>query len=111
MAAGTNHYLPGSCTCACLEICVAVTGSDASDMVEKAEAIVRDNTFIEFRLDYLPQPVSPSQAQRIHRIHPHVSSIATCRRAASGGKFQRLHRGRNWRFLARLPMPAASWLT
>jgi len=31
-------------------VCVAVTGSDASEIVEKAEALVRDNTFLEFRI-------------------------------------------------------------
>src|SRR5258707_6813503 len=56
MTAAVNHYLSRVSHLRLPKICVAVTGSDANDMVEKAEAIVRDNTFIEFRLDYLPKP-------------------------------------------------------
>src|ERR1017187_10635360 len=37
-------------------VCVAVTGSDPNEMVEKAELLVRDNPFLEFRLDYLSKP-------------------------------------------------------
>ena len=33
-------------------VCVAVTASDPSELVEKAETLVRDNPFLEFRLDY-----------------------------------------------------------
>ena len=38
-------------------VCVAVIGSDPKEMAEKAEALVRDNSFLEFRLDYLSKPV------------------------------------------------------
>ena len=37
-------------------LCVAVIGADVGEMVEKAESLIRDNTFLEFRLDYLPRP-------------------------------------------------------
>ena len=43
------HQLP--------KVCVAVVGRTAAEMVEKAEAHVRDNPFVEFRLDYLPHPL------------------------------------------------------
>jgi 3-dehydroquinate dehydratase / shikimate dehydrogenase len=70
-------------------VCVAVTGSDATAMLEKAEALVRDNTFLEFRLDYLPRPVlALPKIKQFTEYHPHVVLIATCRRAASGGRFQ-----------------------
>ena len=36
-------------------VCVAVIGSDPNEMAEKAEALVRDNSFLEFRLDYLSE--------------------------------------------------------
>ena len=69
-------------------VCVAVTGSDATEMVEKAEALVRDNTFIEFRLDYLSRPgLALPKIKRFCEYHPHVMAISTCRRAANGGKF------------------------
>src|SRR6266702_8478702 len=70
-------------------VCVAVTGSDASEIVEKAEALIRDNTFLEFRLDYLPRPaLALPKIKRLMEYNPHLTAIATCRRAASGGKFQ-----------------------
>src|SRR5258708_15774970 len=56
MTAALNHYLSRVSHLRLPKICVAVTGSDALDLVEKAEAIVRDNTFIEVRLDFLSRP-------------------------------------------------------
>ena len=35
---------------------MAITDSDPAALVDKAEALIRDNTFLEFRLDYLPRP-------------------------------------------------------
>ena len=70
-------------------VCVAVTGADPAAMLEKAEALVRDNSFLEFRLDYLPRPVlALPKIKQFTDYHPHVVLIATCRRAANGGKFQ-----------------------
>src|SRR3989441_2668465 len=70
-------------------VCVAVTGSDASEIVEKAEALVRDNTFLEFRLDYLSRPaLALPKVKRFAEYHPHVVVIATCRRVANGGRFR-----------------------
>ncbi|MGB7583943.1 MAG: shikimate dehydrogenase [Terriglobales bacterium] len=70
-------------------VCVAVTGSDAGELVEKAEALVRDNTFLEFRLDYLSRPaLALARIKQFTEYHPHVSTIATCRRTANGGKFR-----------------------
>lgn len=70
-------------------VCVAVTGSDGSELVQRAEAIARDNWFIEFRLDYARQP-GPA-LQRIGRFladHPEITAVGTCRRAANGGRFK-----------------------
>ncbi|HVO80028.1 MAG TPA: shikimate dehydrogenase [Terriglobales bacterium] len=70
-------------------VCVAVTGADAADMVDKAEALVRDNTFLEFRLDYLARPaLALPRIRKFTDYHPHVVAIATCRRAANGGRFR-----------------------
>lgn len=70
-------------------VCVAVTGQDANEMVEKAEALVRDNPFVEFRLDYLSKPaLALPRIRKFTEFHPHVVAIATCRRATSGGKFR-----------------------
>lgn len=71
------------------KICVAVVGKDPVEMVEKAEVVVRDNPFVEFRLDYLPRPaLALPRIKRFAELHPHAFSIATCRRVASGGKFR-----------------------
>jgi 3-dehydroquinate dehydratase/shikimate dehydrogenase len=70
-------------------VCVAVVGSDADGLVQKAEALSRDNSFLELRLDYLPKPalVLP-RIKRLLESHPGMVLAATCRRAASGGKFR-----------------------
>src|ERR1700688_2756757 len=70
-------------------VCVAVTGSDPAELLEKAESLVRDNTFLEFRLDYLPKPaLALPKIRQFMQYHSHVMAIATCRRVAAGGKFR-----------------------
>jgi len=70
-------------------VCVAVTGSDANEMVDKAEALARDNSFLELRLDYLSRPgLALARIKHFTEAHPSTVVIATCRRAASGGKFR-----------------------
>ena len=68
---------------------MAITGADANEMAEKAEGVVRDNSFLEFRLDYLPKPaLGLPRIKRFLEMHPGTIVIATCRRAANGGKFR-----------------------
>jgi 3-dehydroquinate dehydratase/shikimate dehydrogenase len=70
-------------------VCVAVIGSDPHEMAEKAELLVRDNSFLEFRLDYLPKPaLAFTRIKRFMETHPGTVAIATCRRVANGGKFR-----------------------
>ena len=70
-------------------LCVAVIGSDPAELIEKAEILVRDNSFLEFRLDYLSKPgLALPKVKRFMESHPGTVVIATCRRAASGGKFR-----------------------
>ncbi len=70
-------------------VCVAVIGSDPNEMVEKAELLVRDNPFLEFRLDYLSKPgLALPRIKRFLESYPGTMVIATCRRVASGGKFR-----------------------
>jgi 3-dehydroquinate dehydratase/shikimate dehydrogenase len=89
MASLSNHYVSRLLPLRMPRVCVAVTGADASEMIEKAEALVRDNTFLEFRLDYLSKPLlALPKIKEFTDYHPHVVSIATCRRVASGGKFR-----------------------
>jgi 3-dehydroquinate dehydratase/shikimate dehydrogenase len=58
-------------------------------MLEKAEAVARDNSFLEFRLDYLSQPGQfLPKLKGFIEYHPHLVLIATCRRVKSGGKYR-----------------------
>jgi 3-dehydroquinate dehydratase/shikimate dehydrogenase len=69
-------------------ICVAITGTEASDLLEKAEAVLRENTLIELRLDYLKAPLAAlPRLRRMLELRPGSTIIATCRRTVSGGKF------------------------
>ncbi|HEY2014659.1 MAG TPA: shikimate dehydrogenase, partial [Bryobacteraceae bacterium] len=60
-----------------------------AEMVEKAEEAARENTFLEFRLDYLPKPLLalPKLKQFLYE-RSEVTAVATCRRASTGGKFK-----------------------
>jgi 3-dehydroquinate dehydratase/shikimate dehydrogenase len=70
-------------------VCVALTGSDPNEMAEKAEALVRDNSLLEFRLDYFSKPLlAIPRIKRFLESHLGTIVIATCRRAANGGKFR-----------------------
>jgi 3-dehydroquinate dehydratase / shikimate dehydrogenase len=89
MTAAPNSYIARLLPLRLPRLCVAVTDSDPTALVDKAEALIRDNTFLEFRLDYLAKPaLGLPKVKRFMEYHPHVTAIATCRRAASGGKFK-----------------------
>ncbi len=57
-------------------------------MLEKANAVVKETSFLEFRLDYLEKPLAalPKFKQFFHD-NTAATGIATCRRTANGGKF------------------------
>jgi 3-dehydroquinate dehydratase / shikimate dehydrogenase len=70
-------------------VCVAVAASDPAELIDKAESLVRDNPFLEFRLDYISKPsLALPKIKQFLESHAGISIIATCRRAASGGKFR-----------------------
>ena len=70
-------------------VCVAVIGSDAEQMIQRAEAVIRDNSFLELRLDYLSKPaLGLPKIKRFLESHHGIFVTATCRRATSGGKFR-----------------------
>ncbi len=70
------------------KICVAITGSTPAAMLEKAAAAVKENTFIEFRLDYLENPLAAlPKIKRFFEENTAATGIATCRRKANGGNF------------------------
>jgi 3-dehydroquinate dehydratase / shikimate dehydrogenase len=71
------------------KLCVAIIGSSPAEMIEKAHEAVRENTFIEFRLDYLANPLTAlPKIKQFLSERSEVTAIATCRRAATGGKFK-----------------------
>jgi len=70
-------------------VCLAVGSDTVEDMLATAESMARDNPFVEFRLDYLKQPLSAiSKVHRFLETHQYVTAIGTCRRADNGGKFK-----------------------
>jgi 3-dehydroquinate dehydratase / shikimate dehydrogenase len=89
MSPDNSHYASRLLHLRLPKVCVAVTGANAEEMVGKAEAIGRENPFIELRLDYLPRPnLALPKIKEFTETHPYVAVIATCRRQASGGKFR-----------------------
>ena len=70
------------------KVCVAIIGSTPAEMIEKATAAVKENSFVEFRLDYLEKPLAALPKIRpFFEENTAVTAIATCRRDANGGKF------------------------
>ncbi len=70
------------------KVCVAITGSTAAEILEKAAVVVKDNPFIEIRLDYLDQPLlSLPVLKTFLSENSAVTAIATCRRQSNGGRF------------------------
>src|ERR1700756_4064573 len=89
MITSTSSFTPRPFPLRLPRVCLAVIGADANELTQKAEALVRDNSFMEFRLDYLSKPgLAIPKIKRFLDGHPGTMVIATCRRAASGGKFR-----------------------
>jgi 3-dehydroquinate dehydratase/shikimate dehydrogenase len=71
------------------KVCLALGGDTVEDLLASAESMARDNPFLEFRFDYLKQPLAA--LPKIHRFletHQYVIAVGTCRRAENGGKFK-----------------------
>jgi 3-dehydroquinate dehydratase / shikimate dehydrogenase len=89
MATALNSPFPRLLPLRLPKVCVAIIGQDANEMMDKAEAAARDNSFLEFRLDYLSRPgLAFPKIKKFTDLHPHIFLIATCRRTAGGGKFR-----------------------
>ncbi|HWB32523.1 MAG TPA: shikimate dehydrogenase [Acidobacteriaceae bacterium] len=70
------------------KVCVAVIGSTPAEMVEKASIALKEFNFLEFRLDYLEKPLAAMpRLKQFFAENTAATAIATCRRAANGGKF------------------------
>src|SRR5262252_4622682 len=71
------------------KVCLALMGNTAEEMVDTAEALARDNPFVEFRLDYLKEPASAlPKIRRFVDTHQYITAIATCRRNGNGGHYK-----------------------
>lgn len=89
MISAPVSYVPRFLPLRMPRVCIAITGNDAGDMIEKAETLARDNSFIEFRLDYISQPSAAiPKLKKFLELHQHLVVVATCRRAENGGKFK-----------------------
>jgi 3-dehydroquinate dehydratase/shikimate dehydrogenase len=89
MITSTGQYAPRFLPVRLPRICVPIVASNPSDMVQKGDAVVRDNSFVEFRLDYLPKPAQAMQKIKTFiEYHPEALIVATCRRTVTGGKFR-----------------------
>jgi 3-dehydroquinate dehydratase/shikimate dehydrogenase len=76
-----RHRLP--------RVCVALFADDPSDLMRKIEAAAHENSLLELRLDYLPKPaLLLPKLKEFGGFHRDITLIATCRRAAAGGKFR-----------------------
>ena len=71
------------------KVCVAIIGATATELIEKASAVVKETPFLEFRLDYLEKPaLAFPKIREFLEVNNASTVIATCRRAANGGKFE-----------------------
>jgi len=71
------------------KVCLALSGETIEDMLESAESMAQDNPFLEFRLDYLKQPLAAlTKIRSFLETHHYVTAIGTCRRVDNGGKFK-----------------------
>jgi 3-dehydroquinate dehydratase/shikimate dehydrogenase len=70
------------------KLCVAIQAETPAEMVDRAEAALKDVRFFEFRLDSLPKPViALPYLKQFLSEHKDVTGIATCRRKELGGGF------------------------
>src|SRR5471030_2826636 len=70
-------------------VCVAIASNNPAEMVQKADVLVRENPFVEFRLDYLSKPaLGLAKLKTFVEYHPEALIVATCRRVVTGGKFR-----------------------
>jgi 3-dehydroquinate dehydratase/shikimate dehydrogenase len=70
------------------KVCVAIQAGSPAELMERAEAALKDAKFLEFRLDSLPKPAAAlPKLKEFLSAHRDVTAIATCRRKAFGGNF------------------------
>jgi 3-dehydroquinate dehydratase/shikimate dehydrogenase len=89
MTDSSLNYVARSLRLRIPRICVTLTASDPAELLDTAETVLRENTLIELRLDYLAQPLAAiPRIRRLMEVRPDAILIATCRRQAAGGQFR-----------------------
>lgn len=69
-------------------LCVAIQAGTAAEMMERAERLLEEAKFVEFRLDSLPRPAAfLAGLASFMAGHRDVTAIATCRQKDHGGNF------------------------
>jgi 3-dehydroquinate dehydratase/shikimate dehydrogenase len=70
------------------KICVAITGATPEEFIEKATEVLKESTFLEFRLDYLSKPLlAMPKFKAFLAENTAATVVATCRCKENGGKF------------------------
>lgn len=70
-------------------ICTAVEGAQTGELLAKAERALRENSFIELRLDGLKAPAAAlTSLAEFCAPRPEAIFLATCRRVTAGGHFR-----------------------
>lgn len=70
------------------KICVAIQAASPAEMLERANTALKNASFLEFRLDFLPRPAAMlPKLKAFLAEHPGVAAIATCRRKPNSGNF------------------------
>ena len=70
------------------KLCVALQGQTPAELFDRAESVLADCKFMEFRLDSLAKPQSAlPRLKEFLAARRDVTAIATCRRKEHGGNF------------------------
>ena len=71
------------------KLCVAIVGTSPQEMIDKATEVLKESTFLEFRLDYLAKPAAALPALK-HFLADNgaATAVATCRCKDYGGRFE-----------------------
>jgi 3-dehydroquinate dehydratase/shikimate dehydrogenase len=70
------------------KLCVAIQAGSPQELIDRAEAALKDTKFLEFRLDSFPKPSAAlPQLKEFLAQHRDATAIATCRRQPFGGHF------------------------
>lgn len=70
------------------KLCVALQAHTPAELFDRAENVLADCRFLEFRLDALPKPAAAfPRLKEFLAARRDVTAIATCRRKENGGSF------------------------